>query len=252
MLALEFPPIENLVLWPAYFGEGTIFEFNKIALITLLSMAIPTAMFLVARKELVPAGLQHITEGTVTFVQKQIILPAIGPDGLRYTPLLLSLFMFLFFGSLFEVIPTFHMPSTARMAVPGVLALLVLVTFVAVGVKHNGAGTYFKSALFPPGLPKGLYLLVTPIELLSTFIIRPFSLAVRIFANLLAGHILIVTFSVLCITLWQLSPLVLAMPFAFVMLSGVVAFEIGVSFLQAFVFSLLTAVYIGGSLHPHH
>lgn len=252
MFALEFPPVENLVVWPAYFGEGTIFEFNKIAVITLLSMLIPTAVFLIARKDLVPAGLQHITEGTVTFIQKQVILPAIGPDGLRYTPLLLSLFLFLFFGSIFEVIPTFHMPSTARMAIPATLALLVLVVFVFIGIKHNGAGTYFKSALFPPGLPKALYLLVTPIEFLSTFIIRPFSLAVRIFANLLAGHILIVTFSVLCITLWQLSPLVLALPFSFAMLVAVTGFEIGVSFLQAFVFSLLTAVYIGGSLHPHH
>jgi F-type H+-transporting ATPase subunit a len=249
---MEFPPIENLVVWPAYFGEGTIFEFNKIALITLLSMLIPTVIFLFARKDLVPTGLQHLTEGTVTFVQKQVILPAIGTDGLRYTPLLLSLFMFTFFGSLFEVIPTFHMPANARMAVPAVLAVLVLITFVSVGVKHNGAGAYFKSALFPPGLPKGLYLLVTPIELLSTFIIRPFSLAVRIFANLLAGHILIVTFSVLCVTLWQLSPLALALPFSFAMLAGVVGFEIGVSFLQAFVFTLLTAVYIGSSLHPHH
>lgn len=252
MFALQFPAVENLVVWPAYFGEDTIFEFNKIALITLLSMLIPTAIFLIARKDLVPAGLQHITEGTVTFIQKQVILPAIGPDGLRYTALLLSLFLFLFFGSIFEVIPTFHMPSTARMAIPATLALLVLVVFVFIGIKHNGAGTYFKSALFPPGLPKGLYLLVTPIEFLSTFIIRPFSLAVRIFANLLAGHILIVTFSVLCIALWTLSPLVLALPFSFAMLVAVTAFEIGVAFLQAFVFSLLTAVYIGGSLHPHH
>jgi F-type H+-transporting ATPase subunit a len=252
MLALEFPPIEKLVEWPAYFGEGTILAFNKIAVISLLSMLIPTAIFLSARRDLVPAGLQHITEGVVTFVQKQIILPAIGPDGLRYTPLLLSLFLFLFVASFFEVVPTFHKPGTSRTAVPGVLALLVLVYFVAVGVKHNGAGPYIKAALFPPGLPKVLYLLVTPIELLSTFVIRPFSLAIRIFANLLAGHILITTFSVMCIALWQLSPLAAALPFSFVMLAGVVAFEMGVSFLQAFVFSLLTAVYIGGSLHPQH
>jgi F-type H+-transporting ATPase subunit a len=252
MLALEFPPIEKLVTWPAYFGEGTIFAFNKVGVIALLSMLIPTAMFLAARRDLVPAGLQHVTEGAVNFVQKQIILPAIGPDGLRYTPLLLSLFLFLFFASFFEVVPTFHLPGTSRMAVPGVLAVMVLVYFIAVGVKHNGAGAYLKSALFPPGLPKGLYVLVTPIELLSTFIIRPFSLAVRIFANLLAGHILILTFAVLCITLWQLSPLAAALPFSFLMLAMVVAFEMGVSFLQAFVFSLLTAVYIGGSLHPHH
>lgn len=252
IVGLHFPPVENLVEWPAYFGEDTFFAFNKIALISLLSMLIPVAVFLIARKDLVPAGLQHITEGSVTFIEKQVILPAIGPDGLRYTPLLLSLFLFVLFGNIFEVVPTFQMPANARMANPALLALLVLVVFVTVGIKHNGAGAYFKSALFPPGLPKGLYALVTPIEFLSTFLIRPFSLAVRLFANMLAGHILLVTFGVLCIALWQLSPLVLVLPFSFAMLVALTGFEIMVSFLQAFVFALLTAVYIGGALHPHH
>jgi F-type H+-transporting ATPase subunit a len=252
VLGLHFPPVENLVEWPAYFGEDTIFAFNKITLISLLAMLIPTIVFLTAKKDLVPTGLQHITEGAVTFIEKQVILPAIGPDGLRYLPLLLSLFLFVFFGNIFEVVPTFQMPANARMANPALLALLVLVVFVTVGIKHNGAGTYFKSALFPPGLPKGLYLLVTPIEFLSTFLIRPFSLAVRLFANMLAGHILLVTFGVLCISLWQLSPLVVVLPFSFSMLVALTGFEIMVSFLQAFVFALLTAVYIGGALHPHH
>ena len=252
IVALEFPPVENMVEWPAYFGEDTIFAFNKIALISMLAMLIPTVIFLGAKKELTPTGLQHLTEGTVTFIEKQVILPAIGPEGLRYLPLLLSIFLYVFFGNIFEVVPTFQMPANARMANPALLALLVLVVFVTIGIKHNGAGAYFKSALFPPGLPKGLYLLVTPIEFLSTFLIRPFSLAVRLFANMLAGHILLITFGVLCIALWQLSALVIVLPFSFAMLVGVTGFEIGVSFLQAFVFTLLTAVYIGGALHPHH
>src|SRR4029079_17278067 len=88
----------------------------------------------------------------------------------------------------------------ARMAGPAVLALIVWVTFIVVGFKHQGL-RYFKLALFPPGVPKALYILVTPIEFISTFIVRPFSLAVRLFANMLAGHILLVTFAVLTITL---------------------------------------------------
>ena len=101
-------------------------------------------------------------------------------------------------------------------------------------------------------MPKALYLLVTPIELLSTFIIRPFSLAVRLFANMLAGHILLVTFSVLCITLWSLSLLAPVLLLSFPMLVAFTGFEFMVAFLQAFIFSLLTAVYIGGALHPAH
>ena len=251
MLALEFPPIENLVEWPAYFGEDTFFAFNKIALISVLAMAIPSVLFLLAKKDLVPRGVQNVVESTIEFVEKQVIMAAIGPDGLRYLPLLLSIFLFVFFGNIFEVIPTFQMPANARMANPLFLALVVWATFIGVGLKHHGF-SYIKSSLFPPGVPKALYVLVTPIELLSTFILRPFGLAVRLFANMLAGHILLVTFGVLCIALWQLSALVVVLPFSFAMLVALTGFEIMVSFLQAFVFSLLAAVYIDSSLHPHH
>lgn len=249
---LKFPSIENLVEWPAYLFEGTFAEFNKIALIAVLSMAIPTIMFLAAGRDRIPSGLQNLVEGSVEFIDNQVILPAIGKEGFKFRPLLLSIFFFVFVGNFFEVIPTFQMPLNARMAVPGLLGVMVLIIFVAVGFKEQGVGGYLKSALFPPGLPKPLYALVTPIELLSTFIIRPFSLAVRLFANMLAGHILLVTFGVLCITLWQLSALVVVLPFSFAMLVALTGFEIMVAFLQGFVFALLTAVYIGGAMHPHH
>ena len=94
--------------------------------------------------------------------------------------------------------------------------------------------------------------LVAVIELVSTFLIRPFSLAVRLFANMLAGHILLITFSVLTITLWTPSLLAVAWPFAFSMLVAFTGFEIMVAFLQAYIFTLLTAVYIGGAMHPEH
>lgn len=252
MFALEFPPIDNLVKWPAYFGEDTFFAFNKIGVISMLAMLIPTAMFLLSKKELVPSGLQNIVESTVQFVENQVVMSAIGAEGRKYLPLLLSIFLFVFFGNIFEVIPTFQMPANARMANPVILALVAWATFIAVGVKSQGFGGFMKSSLFPPGVPKALYLLVTPIEFLSTFLLRPFGLAVRLFANMLAGHILLVTFGVLCITLWQASPLVAVLPFSFATLVGLTGFEVMVSLIQAFVFSLLTAVYISLSLHPHH
>ncbi len=252
---VKFPGIEELVAWPAWFFDGTHFEFNKIAALSVLAMLIPVIWFFVAgarsRKSLVPAGSQNLAEMTVEFVEKQIIMPTIGADGLRYLPLLISMFLFIFIGNMFEVIPTIHMPANARMANPMLLALLSWVVFIGVGVKHHGLG-YFKAVLFPPGVPKALYILVTPIELISTFLVRPFSLAVRLFANMLAGHILLVTFGVLTITLFTLSGLLLAWPFAFFMLIAFTGFEIMVSLLQAYIFSLLTGVYIGGALHPDH
>ncbi|MGI9595134.1 MAG: F0F1 ATP synthase subunit A [Acidimicrobiales bacterium] len=251
MFGLEYPPIENLIEWPNYFGDDTFYGLNKIGLVSLLAMLIPAAVFLLAKKDLVPRGAQNVVESTVEFMENQVILPAIGPDGLRYLPLLLSIFLFVFFGNIFEVIPTFQMPANARMANPAILALIVLVTFVVIGFKNNGFH-YMLDIIWPPGVPAALKPLVGLIEFLSVFILRPFGLAVRLFANMLAGHILLVTFGVLCIALWQRSALVVVLPFSFIMLVVLTAFEMFVSFLQAFVFALLTAVYIDTSLHPAH
>ena len=251
MFGLEYPPIENLVEWKYYFGEDTFYGFNKIGLISLLAMLLPASLFFFSRKEMVPRGAQNVAEGVVEFVDNQVILPTIGPEGRRYMPLLLSIFMFVFVGNIFEVIPTFQMPANARMANPLILALITWATFVFVGFKHHGI-TYFTDIVWPPGVPVALRPLVGLIEFLSVFLLRPFGLAVRLFTNLLAGHILLVTFGVLCIALWQLSPLVAILPFSFGMLVILTAFEMFVSFLQAFVFALLTAVYIDTSLHPAH
>jgi F-type H+-transporting ATPase subunit a len=251
VFGLEYPPIENLVEWPNYFGDGAFYGLNKIGVISLLALILPAALFLFSKKELVPRGVQNIAETTVEFIENQVIMPTIGPDGMRYLPMLLSMFMFIFVGNIFEVIPTFQMPANARMANPMILALIVLVTFTVVGFKHHGF-TYFKDIIWPPGVPAALKPLVGFIELLSVFILRPFGLAVRLFANMLAGHILLVTFGVLCITLWQTSALAVILPATFGMLVLLTGFEMFVSFLQAFVFALLTAVYIDSSLHPAH
>ncbi|MDW3219300.1 MAG: F0F1 ATP synthase subunit A [Acidimicrobiales bacterium] len=252
--AVEFPPIENVIEWPAFLFEGSdYFAFNKIGLIYGLGFLLPTALFLIAARGdgLVPRGVRTVAEGIVEFIDVQVVQAAIGPDGRRYMPLLTSLFLFIFIGNITEVIPFFQMPGNARMAGPLVLALIVYVTWISVGIKHNGLG-YIKEVLVPPGVPKALYLLVTPIEFLSNFLIRPFSHAVRLFANMLAGHILLVTFSVLCISVFSASLLFIVEPFTFAGLLAFTAFEVGVSLIQAFVFTILTAVYIGMALHPAH
>ncbi len=251
--ALQFPPIENVVEWPAWFGQGQAYAFNKIAFINLLAAIITIVIFAIAgsKKQLVPRGVQNIAEVSVQFIRNEVIAPGIGHGGERYLPMLISMFFFLFFSNITGIIPLFNMPATARMATPIVLALLAWVWFIGVGLKHHGI-RYITGALFPPGVPKPLYLLVTPIEFVSTFLVRPFSLAVRLFANMLAGHILLVTFSVLCITLWGFKPLVAALPLSLFMLIALTGFEVLVAFLQAYIFTILTAVYIGGALHPEH
>jgi len=251
---LEFPPIENLVEWPNFFGgEDIWWGFNKIALYNVTAVVVTSVLFLIAgsKKALVPRGVQNLMEVSVDFIDKGIVQQTIGHGGEKYIPFLATIFFFVFFGNIFEVIPGFAMPANARMANPAIMALTTWAFFICAGVKAQGP-KYFFNAIFPPGVPKALYILVTPIEFISTFIVRPFSLAVRLFANMLAGHILLVTFSVLTITLFGLSALVVAWPFAFFMLVAFTGFEILVALLQAYIFSLLTAVYIGGALHPAH
>jgi F-type H+-transporting ATPase subunit a len=257
---VEFPKPANLTEWPSYFGGNpwdddgaSFFALNKIGLISLIAMALPLGLFFLAgtKKALVPRGVQTIAESAVDFI-KDIIDQTIGPDGKPFLPLLLSFFTFIFVGNFFEVIPTFQMPANARMANPLILALITFVTFIAVGIKHQGLFTYFKNTLIIPGLPFALHFLVVPIEFLSTFLIRPFSHAVRLFANMLAGHILLVTFGVLCIALFAANPLAIVLPFSFAMLVALTAFEMFVAFLQAYIFTLLAGVYIGGAMHPDH
>jgi len=256
--ALEFPPISHLVEWPELFLEGTPFAVNKIVLIYLLAVVLTLVLFLVGGRKgaLVPTGrLQTIAESGVDFIREGIIMQTIGPDGLRkrwIMPLLTSMFFFIFFCNVTEIIPFIQMPATARMAVPMLLALMVWVIFNLVGVANQGPIGYLKSSLFPPGVPKALYILVTPIEFVSTFLVRPFSLAVRLFANLLAGHILLVTFAILTAALWVQQWYAVFMPLPFVMLVFLTGFELMVAFLQAYIFTILTAVFIGGAMHPEH
>jgi len=253
LAALEFPSIDLIVEWPSFIGEGQWWGVNKIVVNNLLALLFTSLIFVVGSKtQLVSRGkMRNLAEVSVDFIDKSVIQQTIGHGGEKYLPFLTSIFFFVFFGNIFGIIPGWQMPANARMANPIFLGVLTLVFFVCAGLKAQGP-KYFVNALFPPGVPKALYLLVTPIEFLSTFIVRPFSLAVRLFANLLAGHILLVTFGVLCITLATASVLVIVLPFSFFMLTAMTGFELMVAFLQAYVFAVLAAVYIGGAVHPEH
>jgi len=253
VIALDFPEINSILVWKDLFPS-----FNKIALIAVLAAVISITIFLLAvrqdHKE-APKGIRNFAEVIVEFIEDGVVMQTMGKDGLAWTPFLMTMFLFIYLCNVPGIIPFFQMPATARMAVPMFLALLVWVVFNATGIKHQGVGGYFKSVLFPPGVPKALYILVTPIEFISTFLVRPFSLTVRLFANMLAGHILLVTFALLSEALFQaegnpaLIPVGVLPLFMLIFLTG---FEVLVAFLQAYIFTILTAVYIGGAAHPEH
>ncbi len=258
LASLNFPQIGELVDWK-HFGPGGL---DKTVLLVLVAGALTLLVFVLGgrKRALVPTGMQNIAEATVDFISDQIILQTIGEDGMVFLPYLTTLFLFIFFCNIFEIIPVAQFPATARMAIPLFLALITWVMYLAMGMKRQGPLHYFKAATVPPGVPKALLPLVAFIEMLQLIIVRPFSLAVRLFANMLAGHLLLATFALLTDALifhdgvkiggfpaW--SPLAIA-PFA--MDVAITAFEILVAVLQAFIFTILTGVYLGAAMHPEH
>ncbi len=251
VLGLDVPPISHLVNWQNLFGTSGPFGINKVVLLTWLAAIIVLVFFFSARKRaLVPAGAQNFAEAIVDFIRNDIILQTMGSEGLYWTPFLLTLFAFIFVCNIFEIIPAIQMPVTARMAIPFFMTMVVYFIYHFMGFKHQGFFGYWKSMLFPPGVPKPLYALVSPIEFITYFFTRPLSLAVRLFANLLAGHLLLVTFSILTAALFSATYIGAIVPGS--LLVALYGFEVLVAVLQAFIFTILTAVYIGGAMHPEH
>lgn len=256
VLALEFPPVNHLFDWPSILFEDTPFALNKVGLTYLFAMVMTILIFWLAgaKKNMVPRGIQHVAESGVSFVEESVVMQTIGPEGKKFMPFLTTMFFFIFFSNITEVIPFWQFPANSRMAMPITLALLVWVIYNFQGVKHQGFFGYLKNSLFPPGVPVALYIIVTPIEFVSTFVVRPFSLAIRLWANMVAGHLLLVTFAILSATMAAAGGIgwLGAIALSFPMLVLMTGFEILVSVLQAFIFTILTAVYIGGSMHPEH
>lgn len=253
LLALEFPEIGEILDWPDFFdGAG----FNKIALINVMAVVLTLGIFLLGgrRKALVPTGVQNFAEASIDFIRDGVVVQTMGRDGLSWVPFLTAMFFFIFFNNITGILPFFQMPATARMATPLVLALIVWVIFNFVGVWKQGPLHYLKNTLVPPGVPWPLIPLVAIIEFVSVFLVRPFSLAVRLFANMLAGHILLVTFAILTDALITAdSPILVPVGvLPFIMLFFMTAFEVMVAFLQAYIFVVLTGVYVGGAIHPAH
>jgi F-type H+-transporting ATPase subunit a len=251
ILAELLPNINELFDWKGIVSEHTILEFNKTALMAFVSTIICVLFFwLGARKQaLVPTGIQNLAEMGYDVVEENVSLAAMGDEGRRWTPFFATLFFWIFFINIWEVIPGVQFPATSRIAIPLVLALISWGLFIGVGVIRQGMG-YFWHAINPPGVPLALKFLVVPIEFFSN------SLAVRLFANMTAGHLLLTIFAIMTNELLVVhNSGIFQIAFAPLPFAGLVAFtgfEILVAVLQAYIFTILTAVYIAESMHPEH
>ncbi|HEY6478506.1 MAG TPA: F0F1 ATP synthase subunit A [Streptosporangiaceae bacterium] len=235
-----------------FFTIGS-FAFTKPMLLALVSMVVVVGFFWAAfaKPRLVPSAVQNLGEMGIEFVQHQILRPMMGKRGDGYLPFLVAIFFFVWIMNLMEVIPVAQFPAMSLIAFPAALMLMVYGTYTFLGIKHQGLGGYFRN-MIPKDVPPFILAILAPVEILQYVLIRPFTLAVRLFANMFAGHILILVFT---LASWYLLSLGLGLLFSatsFILVIVLTAFEMLIQVLQAYIFTILTAQYIGGSLEAGH
>ena len=198
------------------------------------------------KKKLVPTGFAAILETMVLFVRDEIAIPNIGlKDGKRLTPLLATMFFFILSCNLIGLIPLFGTP-TANITVTASLAIITFSTTQIMGMVKNGVLGYFKS-MVPHGVPFPLLFIIVPIEIIGLFT-KPFALAMRLFANMIAGHTVIFALIGLIIAIESY----LVSPFAVGFAVFINLLEILVAFIQAYIFTMLSSLFIGMAMHPEH
>ncbi len=222
---------------------GLDISINKAVLLMWIVVGIASFLLLKAgaAKSLVPSKLQSMAELLVEFI-RGIIQDTMGPSGMRYFPLISALFLFILFCNLLGLIPGSY-TVTSQIIVTGVFAVIVYGLSLVIGFQLHGSK--FLGILVPPGTPGWLLPLMIPIELISQ-LARPISLAVRLFANMTAGHVILGVLFGLTIA----GGLLIGwLPFSFtIVLYGL---EVGIAFIQAYIFTVLTCVYMGDAIHLH-
>jgi F-type H+-transporting ATPase subunit a len=253
----SIPTKEELFNWPCIVNfkvGGLNLCINRTVLLEFLATILVGVVFLVAfRKPTVVArGLQNVMEGLYEFITRDVVQAVMGREGLVWQPYLMVLFAFAFAVSILEVVPGIQFPASSRIAVPAFRAIGSWLIYNYAGIRKKGFVGYFRDVMFPPGVPWFAYPLLTPIELATALILRPFTLAIRLFANFLAGHVLLVVF-LLATAYLIVTPITI--PFALgalVMAVMVVGLEIFIAVVQAYVFTILTAVFINLATSEEH
>ncbi len=234
---------------------GIEFEITRITLLLWIATAAVVA-FLVAtvrNPQIVPGKMQFLGESGYSFVRDGIARDVVGPKGIPFAPFLAALFFFILANNLMAIIPFAQISPMSKFAFPLVLAVICWAVYIAVGIRNQGAWPYFRDIMFLPGVPKPMYILITPLELLQNFVVRPFTLAIRLFANMFAGHMLLVTFSLGAVYLLQVGNFSAVFgPISALMAIVMTFFELLVIFLQAYVFTMLMGTYLNGSVEAAH
>ena len=223
------------------FSQSNAFMLLALGLITLFIMAAA------ARGAMIPGRLQSLGEASYEFIQG-MVTEQVGDEGKKYFPFVFSIFMFVLFGNLLGMLP-YAFTFTSHIAVTLTLAVIVFVTVTVIALMRHGM--HFFSYFFPEGAPVWLAPIIIPVEVISYFS-RVVSLSVRLFANMVAGHVMLkvfATFVVLLGGLGAVGPFVAILPLSVNI--ALVGFEFLVAFLQAYVFAILTSIYLHDAVHLH-
>jgi F-type H+-transporting ATPase subunit a len=247
------PPGAKDFFLPPIFGGVT-----KPMVLVVLSVIIIAVFFLLATRsfKLVPSKFQFVAESVYDIGRNTIAREQIGGKDFKpYIPLILTLFTFVLVNNLFGIIPVLQFPTFAHIGFPLALSLLVVYpVYHIVGIKRHGFTGYLKHQLVPPGAPKPVYLLLTPIEFFSKFIMNPVTLALRVFAAMFAGHLILLVFTLageyLLLEAGPVLKPVSLLSFAFAI--AMTFLEALVQVIQAYIFALLSASYIGMALASDH
>lgn len=238
------PPIFESIPW-----------LTKPIVLAFFAVLIISVFFVLSAKKaaMVPSKLQFAGESVYSFVRDGIAKDVIGPEFMRFVPYLFTLFTFILVNNIFAIVPFIQFPTMSRVGFAYALAIITYLVYHFVGIRKQGIGKYLMGIAFMPGVPKPIYILLTPIEIATFFIVRPFTLGLRLFANMFAGHLLLLVFILGGEHLLQgVIGLKLVSPFAFTLGIILTFFEFLVQCLQAYIFTLLTALYITGSLADEH
>jgi F-type H+-transporting ATPase subunit a len=226
---------------------GIDLSITKHVLMMWISAALVVFVFRYAFREqrFIPSGVANLLEAIVVFLRDEVILRNMGEEGKHYLPYLLTVFFFILFCNLLGLIP-FGATATANVSVTAALAIMSLVMIQVGGIREHGLKHHLQN-LIPHGIPIWLLPIMIPVEIMGQFT-KPFALCIRLFANMAAGHIVILSFLSMIFILKSLFISPISVFFAlFISL-----LELFVAFLQAYIFTMLTSLFIGMSIHPQH
>jgi F-type H+-transporting ATPase subunit a len=248
-----FPPgVGDFFLPPIVAGAGP--WLTKITVLVWIAVAAIIIFFLVTYRnpQLVPTKRQWLAESIYGLTRDNVARDMIGHEGVKFAPYLTTLFCFILLTNFMGLIPGLQISPNSHIAFPIILAVISYVLFIAVGIRKHGVGRFLKNSLIPPAPIFVLPLLIV-IEFVSNFILRPVTLALRLFANMFAGHMILLVFTLGGFAVLNANVLLAPVSvLSWLMAIALTFLETIVAILQAYVFVILTASYVQGSLADAH